>query len=76
MTGPQRQRRRRALDDRQVRQIAERSLAGESPRAIAEDYGVSVTTVRKIADGRMYQHITGIKSALDKELDENNDGTA
>ena len=43
---------RRALTEEQVKEVAEKIIAGCSLRVLAEEYGVSLTTICNIRDGK------------------------
>lgn len=49
---------RAKLDAEQVREIRDRHEAGEKQKELANDYGVSTTTVRMIISGESWTHVT------------------
>lgn len=47
------------LTAQKVREIVTRSAAGEHYQALASEYGVTGTAIRKIRSGRSWRHVTG-----------------
>lgn len=48
---------RHKLTEFQARSILERRRAGESPTRLADEFGVTKTTVQNIAKGRIWPHL-------------------
>lgn len=52
------------LDDAKVMEIRRKCLAGQSTRTLANEYGVSLQTIRAIRAGRTWRHVTLIHEPL------------